>query len=83
MARALDDKTDAMIFSLTDDMMALSLQSKDLSQDNSFATSSNVEERKIVLQFYDDVISFGSSRKSPSTLTDNIQSGGSCSVNYY
>ena len=56
MARALDDKTDAMIFSLMDDMMALSLQSKDLSQDNSFATSSNVEENKIVLQFYNDVI---------------------------
>ena len=51
MAGALDDKTDAMIFSLMDDMMALSLQSKDLSQDNSFATSSNVEERKIVLHF--------------------------------
>ena len=32
MARALDDKTDAMIFSLMDDLMALSLQSKDLAK---------------------------------------------------
>ena len=46
----------AMIIFLMDEMKALSLQSKDLSQDNSFATSSNVKERKIVLQFYDDVI---------------------------
>ena len=47
-----------MIISLMDDMKALSLQSEDIiiSQDNSFATSSNVEEMKIVLQFYDDVI---------------------------
>ena len=45
-----------MIIFLMDEMKALSLQSKDLSQDNSFATSPNVEERKIVLQFYDDVI---------------------------
>ena len=42
-----------MIISLMDDMKALSLQSEDISQDNSFATSSNVEEMKIVLQFYD------------------------------
>lgn len=55
MARALDDKTDAMIISLMDDMKALSLQSEDLSQYNSLATSSNVEEMKIVLQIYDDV----------------------------
>lgn len=39
-----------------DDMKALSLQSENLSQDNSFATPSNEEEMKIVLQFYDDVI---------------------------
>ena len=45
-----------MIISIMDDMKALSLQSEDISQDNSFATSSNVEEMKIVLQFYDDVI---------------------------
>ena len=45
-----------MIISLMDDMKALSLQSDDLSQDNSFAKSSNVEEMKIALQFYDDVI---------------------------
>ena len=45
-----------MIISLMDEMKALSLQSEDLSQDNSFATSSNVEEMKIVLQCYDDVI---------------------------
>ena len=32
MARALDDKADAMIFSLMDDLMALSLQSKDLAK---------------------------------------------------
>ena len=54
MARALDDCYDYL--SYMDEMKALSLQSKDLSQDNSFATSPNVEERKIVLQFYDDVI---------------------------
>lgn len=45
-----------MIISLMDDMKALSLQSDDLSQDNSFPKSSNVEEMKIALQFYDDVI---------------------------
>ena len=45
-----------MIISLMDDMKALSLQSEDLSQDNSFSKSLNVEEMKIALQFYDDVI---------------------------
>ena len=45
-----------MIISLMDDMKALSLQSEDLSQDNLFSKSSNVEEMKIALQFYDDVI---------------------------
>ena len=45
-----------MIISLMDDMKALSVQSEDLSQDNSFSKSLNVEEMKIALQFYDDVI---------------------------
>ena len=45
-----------MIISLMDDMKALSLQSEDLSQYNSFSKSLNVEEMKIALQFYDDVI---------------------------
>ena len=56
MATELEDRTDSMIISLMDDMKALSLQSKDLSEGKSFGTSSNLDDMKIVLQFYDNII---------------------------
>ena len=56
LAREMEDKTDSIIISLMDDMKALSLQSKDLSEGKSSATSSNVQEMKTVLGVYENVI---------------------------
>ena len=57
-ARELEDRTDSMIISLMEEMKVLSLRSKDLSppQEKSTATSSDLDEMKIVLDFYEDVI---------------------------
>lgn len=55
-ARELEDRTDSMIISLMEEMKALSLRSKDLSEEKSTATSSDLDEMKIVLDFYEDVI---------------------------
>ncbi|CAH3111625.1 unnamed protein product [Porites lobata] len=56
LAREIEGKTDSIIISLMDDMKALSLQSKDLSEGKSSATSSNVQEMKTVLGVYENVI---------------------------
>ena len=56
LARDIENKTDSIIISLMDDMRALSLQSKDLSEGKSSVTSSNVQEMKTVLVVYENVI---------------------------
>ena len=56
LAREVEGKTDSMIISLMDDMKALSLQNKDLSEGKSYATSSNVDEMTTVLEVYENVI---------------------------
>lgn len=55
-ARELEDRTDSMIISLMEEMKALSLRSKDPSEGKSTEESSDLDEMKIVLDFYEDVI---------------------------
>lgn len=52
----IDRETDSMHMSLIDSMRALSFQSEDLSDDSSIAKSSNLDQIKTVLHFYDNVI---------------------------
>lgn len=56
LPREIEAKTNSIIISLMDDMKALSLQSKDLSEGKSSVTSSNVQEMKTVLVVYENVI---------------------------